>query len=234
MADKKADLSVKDRLLLAATNLMNEGQDFSTREVLTAAKVTAPTLYHHFGNKQGLIDAVAQHGFRQYMPDAAASDDPVAAIRAGWRQHVEFGLEHPRFYARLYGNIEPGTPCAVTSPALDMLLRILEPAAVAGRLLTTPRQAASQILAANVGATLSLIGQPEDARDLDLSASLREAVLGSVFEDVAETKRPSGGVAPHAIALAAGLSSAEVSLSDAERALLLELLERVASAEKVR
>lgn len=230
MSDTEADLSAKDRLLLAATNLMNEGQDFSTRDVLSAAKVTAPTLYHHFGNKQGLMDAVAQHGFRQYVPDAAASDDPVAAIREGWRRHVEFGLEHPRFYARLYGNIEPGVPCAVTSPALDALLRILEPAAVAGRLITTPRKAASQILAANVGATLNLIGQPEDARDPDLSRSLREAVLASVFADAAEAKRPGDGVARHAIALAAGLANAEASLSDAERALLLELLERVASA----
>jgi AcrR family transcriptional regulator len=28
--------------------------------------VTAPTLYHHFGSKDGLIDAVVQFGFSQY------------------------------------------------------------------------------------------------------------------------------------------------------------------------
>ncbi|TWG98588.1 TetR family transcriptional regulator [Nocardioides sp. J9] len=234
MSDSRNDLSAKDRLLLAATNLMDRGEDFSTRDVLAAAQVTAPTLYHHFGNKQGLTDAVARHGFSQYVVIAPTSADAVGAIRDGWRQHVEFGLEHPRFYARLYGNIEPGRPCAVTAPALDMLLRVLEPAAIDGRLLVAPRQAAPRILAANVGVTLSLIGQPEDARDPDLSAALCEAVLASVFEDLVSAHRPTVGVASHAIALAAGLPRANVSLSDAERALLLELLERIANAEDAR
>ena len=230
MSSTQGDRSSKDRLLVAATDLMSSGKDFSTREVLAAAEVTAPTLYHHFGSKQGLIDAVAQHGFAQYVPKTAPGADAVDAIGDGWDQHVEFGLDHPRFYARLYGNIEPGTPCAVTAPALDMLLLILEPAAAAGRLTVDPTKAAGRILAANVGVTLSLIGQPESQRDPELSTAVRRAVLSSVFVPDPAAPSPDRSVAAQAVALAAGLRSTDIPLSDGERAMLGELLERVASS----
>ena len=230
MSDTRGDGSSKDRLLVAATNLMSSGKDFSTREVLAVADVTAPTLYYHFGNKQGLIDAVARHGFAQYVPRSPDSTDPVEAIREGWDQHVEFGLDHPQFYARLYGNIVPGTPCAVTGPALNMMLQILEPAAAAGRLSVNARKAASRILAANVGVTLSLIGQPENDRDSELSAAVREAVLRSLFLEADSTRTLDSSIAAQAVALGANIRSTDVPLSDGERAMLGELLDRVAAS----
>lgn len=218
-------------MLLAATNLLAEGKDFSTREVLAVADVTAPTLYHHFGNKQGLVDAVARHGFAQYAPTTDVGADPFEALRAGWDQHVEYGLDHPRFYARLYGNIEPGVPCAVTGPALEMLTRTLEPAAAQGRLAVDAQTAATRILAANVGVTLSLIGQDPEHRDPHLSAAVREAVLDSVLAEHDEEAPAGRSTAAHAVALAAALVDDSLPLSPGERAMLGELLARVAGAE---
>lgn len=228
MSDPK-DLSSKDRLLVAATDLMSAGSDLSTREVLAAADVTAPTLYFHFGSKQGLVDAVAQHGFAQYVPTSAPGSDPLDAIREGWDQHVQFGLDHPRFYARLYGNIEPGVPCAVTGPALDMMLLILEPAAAQGHLSVDARMAATRILAANVGVTLSLIGQPGDERDLDLSRAVREAVLGATFVERAPASDERHAAA-RAVALAADVRSGDLPLSEGEKAMMGELLDRIAAS----
>jgi AcrR family transcriptional regulator len=219
-------------LLLAATNLLSEGRDFSTREVLAVAGVTAPTLYHHFGSKQGLVDAVARHGFAQYAPTTDDDADPVEVVREGWDQHVEYGLDHPLFYARLYGNIEPGVPCAVTGPALDMLVRALEPAAAQGRLTVEPRTAAARILAANVGVTLSLIGQDPDHRDLELSASVREAVLGAVLVQDDGSTPADRSVSAHAVALATALDDDALPLSLGERAMLGELLARVADVHR--
>ena len=51
--------NARDRLLLAAAELLEAGSAVSTRAVCDRAGVQAPTLYHHFGSKQGLIDAVA-------------------------------------------------------------------------------------------------------------------------------------------------------------------------------
>src|ERR1700757_5060395 len=128
----------RDRLLLATAQLMDEagGTSVSTRAICQRAGVEAPTLYHHFGSKQRLIDAVIQHGFSQYIAPQAPDDpglDPIEAIRVGWDRHVRFGLDTPRFYALLYGNVERGKPCAITGPALAQLTSLLSAAARGGR-----------------------------------------------------------------------------------------------------
>lgn len=199
-----------------------EGGDrsFSTRAVCDAAGVTAPTLYHHFGSKQGLIDAVVEYGFSQYtITDSSA--DPVADLRAGWDRHVAFGLDHPRFYALLYGDIEPGRPCGVTAPATAMLVRLLDEAARRGLLRVPPADAAAQILAANVGVTLSLIGQPDGT----LSDRVRDAALAAVL--VGTDTPATAGRQEAAIALRAALDRDDSALSPGETALLKELLTRL-------
>ncbi len=223
----------RDRLLLAAAQLMHESGDptVSTRAVCERAGVEAPTLYHHFGSKQGLIDAVIQHGFNQFVQPEPAQDsavDPIDAIRNGWDRHVRYGLEHPGFYALLYGNVERGRPCAITSPALARLTDVLTVAAKAGRLRVAPADAAAQLLAANVGVTLSLIAQPEDATDLSLSDHVREAALAGVLA----ARQVAGGTSPNevrasaALALTATLDDGDL-LTAGERALLRELLDRL-------
>src|ERR1700736_3373572 len=200
----------RDRLLLAAAELMHESGEptVSTRWVGGRAGVEAPTLYHHFGSKQGLIDAVIQHGFNQYVEPEPAQDsalDPIDAIRHGWDRHVRFGLENPRFYALLYGNVERGRPCAITSPALARLTDLLTVAAQAGRLRVAPAEAAAQLLAANVGVTLSLIAQHDHAADLSVSHRVREAALVGVVgaSQVARGSAPDEVRASAALALTA-------------------------------
>jgi AcrR family transcriptional regulator len=234
MAKGHASGQTRDRLLLAAAELMHESGDttISTRAVCERAGVEAPTLYHHFGSKQGLIDAVLQHGFNEYVDPEADQDTPldaIDAIRQGWDRHVRFGLENPRFYASLYGNVERGRPCAITSPALTRLTELLNDAARAGRLRVAPAEAAPRILAANVGVALSLIAQPADATDLSLSDYVREAVLASILTDdgLLGDTQPGDVRAAAALALNATLDSDDV-LTSGERALLRELLDRLA------
>jgi AcrR family transcriptional regulator len=224
----------RDRLLLAAAQLMDAagGSSVSTRAICLRAGVAAPTLYHHFGSKQRLIDAVIQHGFTQYIEPQPAGDvtlDPVEAIRLGWDRHVRFGLDNPRFYALLYGNVERGKPCAITSPALAQLTRLLSAAASVGRLRVAPADAAAQLLAANVGVTLSLIAQPEESTDLTLSDRVREAALAGVLvqDEATNNLSASEARASAALVLATTLNEAAV-LSPGERALLSELLNRLA------
>ena len=223
----------RDRLLLAAAELMHESGEptASTRAVCDRAGVEAPTLYHHFGSKQALIDAVIQHGFNQYVEPEPAQDsalDPIDAIRHGWDRHVRFGLENPRFYALLCGNVERGRPCAITSPALARLTDLLTVAAKAGRLRVAPAEAAAQLLAANVGVTLSLIAQPADRTDLSLSDRVREAALAGVLaaSQTADGSSPNEVRASASVALTATLDDSD-RLTVGERTLLRELLDRL-------
>jgi AcrR family transcriptional regulator len=81
---------------VAAELLATQGPDaVTTRSVALAAGVQAPTIYRLFGDKNGLLDAVVQHGFASYLarkPPVAGTADPVAGLRAGWELHVDAGI----------------------------------------------------------------------------------------------------------------------------------------------
>ncbi|MEV4055074.1 TetR/AcrR family transcriptional regulator [Amycolatopsis sp. NPDC049688] len=220
--------STRDRLLLAAGQLLHEAGDgpVSTRAICERAGVQAPTLYHHFGSKQGLLDAVVNYGFTQYVQVPSPDGDPVDRIRAGWDRHVEYGLEHPAFYVLLYGQIEPGVPCNLTSSAEAMLLELFTPLARDGRLRVDAAEAARQFAAANSGVTLSLIAQPEDRRDLAMSTQVRESVLAGLLAD-----RPAEGssVGALAVALSTALEHDTDALTTTERQMLREWLHRLAA-----
>ncbi|SFW68859.1 TetR/AcrR family transcriptional regulator [Amycolatopsis australiensis] len=220
--------STRDRLLLAAGQLLHEagGGPVSTRAICERAGVQAPTLYHHFGSKQGLLDAVVNYGFTQYVQAPAAEGDPVDRIRAGWDRHVEYGLENPRFYVLLYGQIEPGVPCNLTSSAEAMLLELFTPLARDGRLRVEAEEAARQFAAANSGVTLSLIAQPEDRRDLAMSVQVRESVLAGLLAGPPAEDSSVGGLA---VALSTALADDVEQLTTTERQLLREWLHRLAS-----
>ncbi|MFG1804040.1 TetR/AcrR family transcriptional regulator [Micromonospora carbonacea] len=215
--------NARDRLLLAAAELLQGGGTVSTRAVCDRAGVQAPTLYHHFGSKQGLIDAVANHGFTQYTA-VESSGDPLDDLREGWDRHVRFGLEHPSFYGLLYGRVEPGKPCAITAPAHAALRERLTAAAARGMLRVPADDAAEQVLAANVGVTLTLISQPEP--DFGLSGRVREAALAGVLHTPSAdtpTTRASAALTLRALA-----DDDPGDLTPGERGLLGELLDRLA------
>lgn len=233
-ADRPKLGGARDRLLLAAGQLLHESEDknVSTRAICERAGVQAPTLYHHFGSKQGLLDAVVNYGFTQYVQAADAesgSADPIERIRSGWDDHVRFGLEHPSFYVLLYGQIQPGVPCTLTSSAEAMLLGLLTAVARLGRLRIAPAAAARQIAAANVGVTLSLIAQPADQVDEAMSHQVRDAVLSSLITgdlEVPESAAPPS-VDTLAVALSTALNQTETTLSTSEITMLHEWLRRL-------
>ena len=107
---KVGEPTPKTRLLRAAAALLAEsnGEPVSTRQITQAARVTAPTLYHHFGDKEGLFDAVVAEGFSEYLDaerNLPTSGQPVEDLRMHWDNHVQFGLDHPHLYLVMFGNI---------------------------------------------------------------------------------------------------------------------------------
>ncbi|WP_026533152.1 TetR/AcrR family transcriptional regulator [Arthrobacter sp. H41] len=229
----------KTRLLRAAASLLAEsnGAPVSTRQVTQLARVTAPTLYHHFGDKEGLFDAVVAEGFSEYLEgerSLASSGRPVEDLRRHWDNHVQFGLDHPHLYLVMFGNIRPERRPSMVASAEAFLEEVLDKAAAAARLVVSPHEAARSMLAANIGVTLMLIAEPAAKRNLDLSAMTREAVLSAVATDseadpVTDTEG-SPSVVVAAIALNAALQSSHPDqLSSSELKLFLEWLQRISS-----
>ncbi|MFG2946375.1 TetR/AcrR family transcriptional regulator [Streptomyces adustus] len=227
----------RERILRAAARLLAEGgsEALSTRAVCAAAGVQAPTLYRVFGDKDGLLDAVAGYGFERYLAEKhslAPTEDPVEDLRRGWDMHVDFGLTHPAFYVLMYGTVRPGHRPAAAEDAYAMLRAMLERTARAGRLRIPVDAAAQTIQATSAGVTLALISSPADARDLGLSVRVRDTVLAAVTTEARPAAPTSGDAVPvHALALNAALGDRPTALGSTETVLLREWLERLATSE---
>jgi AcrR family transcriptional regulator len=222
-------MDTRARLVKAAADLLIEGgkEAVSTRAVASAAGVQAPTLYRLFGDKDGLLDAVAAYGFADYLATKhamGASDNPVDDLRRGWELHIGFGLARPAFYLLMYG--EPRKREARLE-ADAMLREIISRIAAVGRLTVPVEQAAQFVHAAGMGVVLSLIATPEEERDLELITFSREQVIRAITTDVLPDEPTD--IPSRAIALRVALEEdPPLMLSPAERALLAEWLNRVA------
>jgi AcrR family transcriptional regulator len=230
-----ASVSTRERLLEATAHLLtHEGREaVSTRAVSAAAGVQAPTIYRLFGDKEGLLDAVASYGFKNYLADKLAlreSDDPVEDLRRSWDLHVEFGLTMPAIYTLMYGEArEKESPAG--AEALTILRRQISRVGSAGRLSMSVERATRLTHASGIGTILSLLATPPTERDPELPTIVRENVLRLITTaDDARTAAPAG-VAARAVALRETLRESDTrTLTPGERELLAEWLDRLGNA----
>lgn len=234
MNDSARDRTRTQVVTVAAELLARGGRDaVTTRAVTAASGVQAPTLYRLFGDKAGLLDAVAEHGFATYLAEKRPPDpavDPVELLRAGWDSHVDFGLTHPALYSLMYADPRPGAPTPAAEAAFRVLRAHVRHIAEAGRLRVGEEHAVQLVHASGSGTVLALLAMPEDRRDPTLSTVAREICLAAITTDhpVVQTPGPVGA----AVALRAALPDV-TALTAAERHLLAEWLDRIARGESV-
>jgi len=178
-------MDTRERIVEAAAALLaREGADqLSIRDVCAAAGVGAPTVYHHFGDKQGLLDAVVAHGFERYIATKraeVATADPLADLRSGWDAHTGFATANPAFYALMYGTVRPGRQPPAAAEAMAMLEAVLRRVEQTVGLRLPVPEAARLVLAANVGVALALVTEPAMPGAEALSARAREAAIEAI------------------------------------------------------
>jgi AcrR family transcriptional regulator len=97
---------------VAARLFASQGYDAtSVRTIVEAAGVTKPTLYYHFGSKEGLAQALLTRPMTEFVTTLRncldASDDPVANLVAQIEVQFAFMSEDPDrarfFYALAFG-----------------------------------------------------------------------------------------------------------------------------------
>ncbi|CNF93934.1 TetR family transcriptional regulator [Mycobacterium tuberculosis] len=231
--DGAAGSGPRERILAATAKLLAEGgrEAVSTRAVGTAAGVQAPTIYRLFGDKQGLLDAVAAEGFTTYLSTKSTPEpdtDPVDDLRAGWDEHLQFGLANPALYM-LMCEPRPGSRPPAAAAGIEILSARVHRIAEAGRLRVGEERAVQLVHAAGSGTTIALIAMPEAARDLQLSVMAREAVIAAITTDAPAHSAP--GPVGAAVALRAVLPRA-TALTEPERGLMREWLDRIANAPR--
>lgn len=181
-------MDMRQTLVTAALKVLEqEGEaQFSTRAVCALAKVTAPTLYHHFGNADGLLSAAMAEAFEQYLAGKKAamesSDNPVSSLANGWDNYVRFAAERPRLYAAMMARILQGADIPAARQARAMLGEQIAAIEAAGR-LALPAEAAAQIAMASANAaallyaTVALEPRPPDPA---VVAALRDSTLRTI------------------------------------------------------
>lgn len=204
--------------------------DVSTRAVCEATGVTQPVLYRLFGDKDGLLAAVVDHVWDQYLTmkrEATPSPDPLADLYAGWDSHLRFALEHPHAYRLLFG-AGLRSPGGAADEAMAILRGDLERLAGQGRLRIAPGEAARIVLAANSGVALALLLRPAAYPDPAISQTMRDTVYRSLLTDE-PAAAPERGRFVAATTLRAQLdaTTAEGVLTPGEATLLDEWLTRI-------
>jgi AcrR family transcriptional regulator len=231
-------MSTRIRILEVAAELLarSPSGDISTRAVCEAAGIGAPVLYRQFGDKEGLLSAVVDHGFDTYLETKRRrepSADPVEDLREGWNGHVEFARANPNLY-RLMNSPAMRVPPASALESHRILTHDLERAAALGKLRVSPPLAAQMIMSANVGVSLMLVSRAATFSDLGMSVRVRDAVHASVLNHEA-TATPGTPAVPGTPAAAARLGallrqSPPAELSAAEGTLLAEWLDRLSDS----
>jgi len=216
---------------VAARLLRDQGPGaVTTRGVAEAAGVQAPAIYRLFGDKDGLLDAVAEHVMATFVSAKAAHVEEVSAanldaledLRAGWLTQIDFGLANPALFRLLS---DPDR--VLQSPAAQSGKRVLESrvhrVALTGRLRVSEERAVSIIQAAGIGTIQSLLTTPREQRDAGLAESMYEAVLRQILTDAPEPSE--NGPMATTVAFRAIAPQLDM-LSEAEQRLLGEWLDR--------
>jgi len=217
---------------VAAHLLQSEGPAaVTTRAVAEGAGVQAPTIYRLFGDKDGLLEAVAEHVMAAHVSAksakeaaaVAADSDPVADLRASWASQIDFGLANPAVFRML------SDPNRIQrSPAAQSGQRVLESrvrrVAATGRLRVSEQRAVGLVQSAGVGVIQVLLSTPPEQRDLSLADGIYDAVLAQILTDA--PARTDDGSAATVVAFRA-LAPGFEALTAAERELLVEWLDRV-------
>lgn len=238
VSDRRGD--TRTTITAAAAELLRQHGPaaITTRRVADTAGVQAPTIYRLFGDKAGLLDAVAEYVMATYVAskaavvqEAAARDlDPVDELRAGWATQIDFGVANPTLFGFLN---DPAR--GLRSPAVESGLRILAArvhrVALVGRLRVTEQRAVDLIRAAGAGTVTTILSTPPERRDPELAEAMLEAVLRHVITDAphpADTDADASAADPTTAAVTLRAIAPQLDLlSQAERRLLAEWLDRV-------
>ncbi|MBF4582226.1 TetR/AcrR family transcriptional regulator [Curtobacterium sp. VKM Ac-2865] len=225
--------TVRARIVDVASELLAAGgpHAVTTRAVAAAAGVQAPTIYRQFGDKDGLLEAVADQVFSAYVAGKTVPDDvdPIEHLRDSFDAHVTFGLANPGLIALLSDPLRPRSEAE--DRGIAVLRERVHRVALAGRLRVPEARAVSLVHAIGVGLVLALLGAPVDERDPALTDAAWDALASAILTDdtaPADDAGAAGATRAAAVRLTADDHALAV-LSPAERGLLRDWLARIAA-----
>ena len=93
----------------AANMIRSQGEAaFSMRKLAAALGVSRTAPYHHFEDKQALLCAIAEEGFKRFMVSVRVADDctgksPTDQLRAYVERYIASAVAAPEYYDLMFG-----------------------------------------------------------------------------------------------------------------------------------
>jgi AcrR family transcriptional regulator len=194
---QKSKSEVREALLSAALAIaITDGVDaVSTRAVCSAVGVQAPTLYHHFGDRGGLIRAVVDRAFEEYFAQKDAvippGSTPEQEVGVGWDRHVAFARAYPGLYPAMYPL--SGQPSSHLKRSAALLRAGFDRLAREGALAPgiTAHLADASLRAALRGVAHAVAAEPNSPDNQQVSATVRDALISRLITPKTQGARHS-------------------------------------------
>lgn len=175
---------VRRKILDAARELFaTEGYDRVTmRRIAEAIEYSPTTIYHHFEDKQALVESLCQADFGRLLEAFGKQPpprDPVEWIRQLGLAYARFGIENPNHYRFMFMTpFKPTHESPTGTETYDLLRKAVAKAIAAGRLRIDDVETASQVLWATVhGAVALVVTYGEGLPEIRLAKDLVEQVI---------------------------------------------------------
>ena len=178
----------RENLVEVAARLLREqgASAVTTRAVAQAAGVQAPAIYRLFGDKDGLLDAVAEHVLAAYVAGKALAAGQRRPDRRspGGVAHADRLRPRQRRAVRASSPIPAGALARRPRPRAwrscgDRVRRV----AATGRLRVTERRAVDLFHAAGTGTVFTLLSMAPQDRDPGLADAMYDAVMQTILTD---------------------------------------------------
>ncbi len=132
---------LRQALIEGALALINEkkhARTLSLREVARRAGVSNAAPYRHFADKDALLAALAEKGFRMltaFLREGVDSaDDPLLRLQASGVGYVRFAIANPSYYRVMFSAFQPeDATCSKLNEAGKASFAVLVEAVVAGQ-----------------------------------------------------------------------------------------------------
>lgn len=100
---------VKDDIITTATSQFEAQGNISMRAVGAALEVSGAALYHHFANKQALLDAIAERAFAAFEKRLRSIDahGPEQIIHGILGEYRRYATEHPHLFELMFVTPHP-------------------------------------------------------------------------------------------------------------------------------
>jgi len=96
--------STRDAAVTAATDQLETAGDISMRSIGSLLGISGAALYHHFANKQALLDAIAERAFTAFEKKLRSIDarEPERIIHGILKEYRLFATEHPHLFSLMF------------------------------------------------------------------------------------------------------------------------------------